>query len=87
KGISSMLLLERANELIKEKGARLSNADITIVAEKPKLMRYIEVMRESVAKVLGVSPLDIGIKATTEEGLGIAGQGIAAHAVVLMENE
>lgn len=87
KGISSMLLLKRVNELIKEKGARLSNADITIVAEKPKLMRYIEVMRESVAKVLGVSPLDIGIKATTEEGLGIAGQGIAAHAVVLMENE
>mgnify|MGYP003297679414 CR=1 FL=1 len=87
KGISSILLLKRVNGLIKEKGARLSNADITIIAEKPKLMKYIEQMRKTVAEALGVPETDIGIKATTEEGLGIAGQGIAAHAVVLMENQ
>lgn len=87
KGISSLILLKRVNELIKEKGARLSNADITIIAEKPKLKGYIEQMRKSVADTLCVDPYDIGIKATTEEGLGIAGQGIAAHAVVLMETK
>ena len=87
KGISSLILLKRVNELIKEKGARLSNADITIIAEKPKLKGYIEQMRKSVADILCVDPYDIGIKATTEEGLGIAGQGIAAHAVVLMETK
>ena len=87
KGISSLVLLKRVDELIKEKGARLSYADITIIAEKPKLKGYIEQMRKTVANVLEVPETDIGIKATTEEGLGIAGLGIAAHAVVLMENK
>ena len=49
-------------------------------------MKYIEQMRKTVAEALDIPETDIGIKATTEEGLGIAGQGIAAHAVVLMEN-
>ncbi len=87
KGISSLVLLKRVNELIKEKGASLSNADITIIAEKPKLKNYIEQMRERIADTLCVAPSDIGLKATTEEGLGIAGNGIAAHAVVLMKTE
>ena len=84
KGISSIVLLQRVNALVKEKGAELSIADITIIAEKPKLAKHIDEMRSNVAKALGVEIGRIGVKATTEEGLGIAGRGIAAHAVVLL---
>lgn len=84
KGISSILLLKEVSRLIRENGAELSNADITIIAEKPKLMRHIPAMRHNLAKALSVDVSDISVKATTEEGLGIGGEGIAAHAVVLL---
>ena len=87
KGISSMALLDNVVKLIGQKGARLSNADITIIAEKPKLARYIEKMRQNLANALGTDISCISVKATTEEGLGIAGQGIAAHAVCVIEIE
>ncbi len=85
-GISSLELLQKVVLLLREYGAELSNADITIIAEKPKLAPYITEMRKAIADAIGVDMTCIGVKATTEEGLGIAGQGIAAHAVVLVNN-
>lgn len=85
KGISSMLLLEHVVKLLDEKNAHVTNADITIIAEKPKLAKYIPDMQRSVAAALGLDTDDVNVKATTEEGLGIAGEGIAAHAVCMVE--
>lgn len=85
KGISSMRLLEHVRKLLDEKNAHVTNADITIIAEKPKLAKFIPDMRESIAAALGLETDDINVKATTEEGLGIAGAGIAAHAVCMVE--
>ncbi len=86
KGISSLELLQKVVLLLREYGAELSNADITIIAEKPKLAPHITDMRKAIADAIGIDMTAIGIKATTEEGLGIAGNGIAAHAVVLVNN-
>ncbi len=85
KGISSMLLLEHVVKLLDEKNAHVTNADITIIAEKPKLAKFIPDMQRSIASALGLDTDDVNVKATTEEGLGIAGEGIAAHAVCMIE--
>lgn len=85
KGISSMRLLEHVRKLLDEKNAHVTNADITIIAEKPKLASFISDMQESIAAALGLDTDDVNVKATTEEGLGIAGKGIAAHAVCMVE--
>ncbi|MBQ2602009.1 MAG: 2-C-methyl-D-erythritol 2,4-cyclodiphosphate synthase [Oscillospiraceae bacterium] len=85
-GADSMLLLDKVVELVSEKGFSVSNADITIIAQKPKLAPYIGRMRDNVAKRLGISADRVNVKATTEEGLGFTGslEGISAHAVVLL---
>ncbi|MGN0619843.1 MAG: 2-C-methyl-D-erythritol 2,4-cyclodiphosphate synthase [Ruminiclostridium sp.] len=85
KDIDSMLLLEKVWALITEKGYRLVNLDVTIKAEKPKLAKYIPAMRQNIAAALGSQADNISIKATTEEGLGLAGAGIGAHCVCLLE--
>lgn len=85
KGISSMRLLEHVVKLLDGKNIHVTNADITIIAEKPKLAKYIPDMQRSIAAALGLDTDDINVKATTEEGLGIAGKGIAAHAVCMAE--
>lgn len=87
-GISSMLLLSKVNDLLAEKGLVLSNADVTIIAQKPKLRPYIEEMRKNIATVLGCDIDSVNVKATTEEGLGASGNGaaIAAHAVCLLRS-
>ncbi|MBQ1225996.1 MAG: 2-C-methyl-D-erythritol 2,4-cyclodiphosphate synthase [Clostridia bacterium] len=87
KGISSILLLEKVFELITRENYTLSNADITIIAQKPKLLPYIPEMRKNVAKALGCDISKISIKATTEEGLGFTGSGeaISAHAVCILQ--
>lgn len=87
KGISSILLLEKVFELIARENYTLSNADITIIAQKPKLLPYIPEMRKNVAKALGCDISKISIKATTEEGLGFTGSGeaISAHAVCILQ--
>ena len=85
KGIDSMVLFARVNELIAEKGYRLSNLDATISAEKPKLAKYIPLMRENIAKACGVDVDRVSVKATTEEGLGLKGEGIGATAVCILE--
>ena len=87
KGISSMKLLEHVRKLLDGKNAHVTNADITIVAEKPKLAKFIPDMQRSIAAALGLDTDDVNVKATTEEGLGIAGEGIAAHAVCMIAKQ
>lgn len=86
-GADSIALLKKVAELIHERDYALCNADCTIIAQQPKLAPYIEQMRVNIAKALSVSPDWISVKATTEERLGFTGEGkgIAAHAVVLLE--
>lgn len=85
KDADSMKLLMRVIELMKENGFALGNLDITIVAEKPKLAPYIIQMRKNLADAFGCDISKISVKATTEEGLGLAGQGIGAYSVVIIE--
>ncbi len=87
RGISSLSLLEKVKELLAEKGYALVNADITIIAQRPKLAPYISEMRGNIARVLGTAEDAVSVKATTEEGLGFTGEGegMAAHAVVLID--
>ena len=86
-GISSMLLLEKVMELLRAAGASVSNIDATVIAQRPRLAGYIDDMRASLAAALGVDISRVSVKATTEEKLGFTGrgEGIAAHAVVLLE--
>lgn len=86
KDADSMKLLEIVVALMREKGFALGNLDVTIVAEKPKLAAYIQKMRENLAKAFCTDIENISVKATTEEGLGLAGEGIGAYAVLILEN-
>ena len=85
-GADSIKLLEAVMELISDRGFSVSNADVTIIAQKPKLMPFIEKMKNNLAHSLKVSSDRVNVKATTEEGLGFTGslEGISAHAVVLL---
>lgn len=88
KGISSMLLLlEEVMERLLTAGFTVGNADLTIIAQRPKLKDYIPQMRENLAAALGIDPARMNVKATTEEGLGFtgSGEGIACHAVCLLD--
>jgi 2-C-methyl-D-erythritol 2,4-cyclodiphosphate synthase len=86
-GADSMALLAEVVRRVKGAGFFFGNGDITILAQRPKLAPYIPKMRERLAAVLGTELGRISVKATTEEGLGFtgSGEGIAAHAVVLLE--
>ena len=88
KGISSITLLEHVGRLLEAHSYVISNIDVTIIAQKPKVAPYIEQMENNVAHALGLEKNQINIKATTEEGLGFTGslQGISAHAVCLLED-
>ena len=88
KGISSRKLLAAVIEKIAECGYKLGNADLTLVAEKPRVAAYIEPMRIQLASDMGAEATQVNVKATTTEGLGFEGrsEGIAAHAVVLLIN-
>jgi 2-C-methyl-D-erythritol 2,4-cyclodiphosphate synthase len=87
KGIASTELLRRVAEMISKRGCRVGNVDATIVAEEPKMAPHVGVMRKNIAAVLGCAEDDVGVKATTTEGMGFCGRGdgIAAMAVVLLE--
>lgn len=87
KNIDSKLLLRKVFELIQEKNYTIGNIDITVLAQKPKLMGYIPEMETTLAKILEIPADDISIKATTTEKLGFEGreEGISAHAVVLLK--
>ncbi|RDH90613.1 MAG: 2-C-methyl-D-erythritol 2,4-cyclodiphosphate synthase [endosymbiont of Seepiophila jonesi] len=86
-GIDSRLLLQRVVELIQDAGLRVGNVDLTAVAQRPKLAPYIDTMQARLASDLQVEPARVNVKATTTEGMGFTGrgEGIAAYAVVLLE--
>lgn len=85
-GVDSRFLLRHVVGLLKERGYVLSNADMTIIAQAPKMAPHIQTMREVLASDCGCAVDDINVKATTTEKLGFTGrkEGIAAHAVVLI---
>jgi len=86
-GADSLVLLDRVMEMLRGKGYRVGNVDATILAQRPKLAPYIPQMRANLAKRMGIGEDRVNVKATTEEGLGFtgAGEGMAAHAVALLE--
>ena len=86
-GISSIRLLEHVGKLLADSGYAIGNIDATIIAQKPKMWPHIDQMRENIASALKIRPDQVGVKATTEEGLGFTGSGagISAHAVCLLE--
>jgi 2-C-methyl-D-erythritol 2,4-cyclodiphosphate synthase len=85
-GIDSRILLRRVMASLTERGLSVRNADLTIVAQVPKLAPYIEAMRGTLAGDLGCDPARVNVKATTTERMGFTGrgEGIAAFAVVLL---
>lgn len=87
KGISSLKLLEEVMQLATGKNMVVANADLTIICQYPKLAPHVDAMRQNIAAVCNVKPEAVNIKATTTEMMGFTGrrEGIAAHAVVLME--
>lgn len=87
KGISSMVLLEKVGDILAKDKYRISNIDATIIAQRPKMLPFIPMMRENIAKALGINVGRINIKATTEEGLGFTGEGlgISSQAICLIE--
>ena len=86
-GASSLELLKQVGRLLKENSYSVGNIDTTVIAQKPKMLPYIEEMRENIASALGISISQVNVKATTEEGLGFTGEGagISAQAVCLLE--
>ena len=86
KGISSLELLKEVAKLLADKNYIIENIDSTILCQAPKLKDYRPRMREKIAEALGLDAGRVSVKATTEEGLGFtgSGEGIAAHAVVLL---
>ena len=88
-GMNSMKILAKAVEECQQRGYSIGNVDLTILAQKPKMAPYIESMKKSLSRTLKVQPSQVGIKATTNEGLGPIGQeeGIAAFAVCLLSKK
>ena len=86
-GADSLVLLGRVMDLLGKEGWRVENADLTILAQRPKLKDHIPQMRQNIARAMGVPVSAVSVKATTEEKLGFTGreEGIAAHAVALIE--
>lgn len=89
KNIDSMLLLKKVAEIIASEGYRVGNIDCTLCAQKPKLLPYIETMRQNIAGVLQTDVKNISVKATTTEKLGFVGkeEGISSYAVCLLQQQ
>jgi len=86
-GADSLKLLSHVTALLKERGYRVGNVDATVVAQRPKLAGFLAQMEENLSRAMEIEPERVNIKATTEEHLGFtgSGEGIAAHAVALLE--
>ena len=86
KDISSLVLLSKTGELLKAKGLRVVNIDVTIIAQSPKLSPFLPEMRKHLSQALNVESTQVAIKATTTDGLGFIGrgEGIAAQSVALI---
>ena len=87
KGADSLKLLENVAEKVKAAGYRVSNIDVTMIAQKPKLKDHIPQMVQNIAGAVGIAPSRVNVKATTEEKLGFTGEGLgmSCHAVCLLE--
>lgn len=87
KGADSLLLLQTVGQKVKAQGYRISNIDVTMIAQRPKLKDYIPQMVQNIARVLELEPGRVNVKATTEEKLGFTGEGLgmSCHAVCLLE--
>lgn len=88
-GADSIELLRQVMRVLEEHGWKLGNADVTVIAQRPKLAPHIPEMRRILAEAMGTTIDRVSVKATTEEGLGFSGEGlgIAAHAVALIEEK
>lgn len=86
-GVSSIALIRRVMEMIRDAGFEVQNLDSTVVAQAPKLAPHIQTMIATIADAMEVSPRQVSVKATTTEGLGFAGrgEGIAAYAVAALK--
>jgi 2-C-methyl-D-erythritol 2,4-cyclodiphosphate synthase len=86
-GANSLDLLRRAHARVRDAGFAVSNVDVTVVAEAPRLAPHVAAMRDAIAGALGMGVAAVSVKATTTDGLGFTGrgEGIAAFAVVLLE--
>ena len=86
-GADSVELLKKVRNVLQEHGWKPGNLDATVIAQRPKLAPYIDTMRKRIADALETDAENVSVKATTEEGLGFtgSGEGIAAHAVCLIE--
>ena len=88
KGADSLKLLQIVGEKVREAGFKVSNIDVTMIAQRPKLAPHIPQMRANIARVLALDLSQVNVKATTEEHLGFTGDGsgMSCHAVCLLEN-
>ena len=84
RGIDSGTLLAKVVELVEQHNYTIGNIDTVIVAEKPHFAEYIPQMRANIAKLCKTGKENISVKATTEEGLGLAGEGIGTHAIAII---
>ncbi|MCJ7576679.1 MAG: 2-C-methyl-D-erythritol 2,4-cyclodiphosphate synthase [Dehalococcoidia bacterium] len=89
KGISSLVLLNKTGELLKAKGFRVGNIDVTIIAQGPRLSPFIPEMRKLIGQALGIGSTQVTVKATTTNGLGFIGrgEGMAAQAAALIRKK
>jgi 2-C-methyl-D-erythritol 2,4-cyclodiphosphate synthase len=89
RGISSLEILKRVSKLLVDKRARVINVDASVITEAPKLAPHIPAMRQKIAGAIGISDLNVSVKATTNEKLGAIGrsEGIAAMAIAMVETE
>ena len=87
KGADSLELLRQVAKKIADKNYRVSNVDVTLIAQRPKVGKYIPEMVQNIADALGIEADRVNVKATTEEGLGFTGslEGVSCHAVCLLE--
>ncbi len=87
KGADSLKLLEACGRELREQGWTIGNIDAVVVAQRPKLLPHVPQMKENIARALAIDPGQISVKGKTEEGLGFtgAGEGMAVHAVALIE--
>ena len=88
KGIDSKILLKKVMKLVKEEKYQISNVDITILLQKPKLRNFIDSMRDTLSNIMEINKSQISVKATTTEGLGFVGreEGVAAHCVCILKS-
>lgn len=87
KGADSLMLLREVGERVRVAGYRVSNIDVTMIAQRPKLKEYIPTMMQNIADAVGIDVSRVNVKATTEEKLGFTGEGLgmSCHAVCLLE--